>query len=61
LPWAAYDVTASLKTLDKVLAMDENNRDALAALASYLKEQGRPELAKRYEDRLRALPPPTPQ
>jgi len=59
--YSTGDVTASLKTLDKVLAMDENNRDALAALASYLKEQGRPELAKRYEDRLRALPPPTPQ
>jgi Tfp pilus assembly protein PilF len=48
-------VSASLKTLDRILAMDENNRDALAALASYLNEQGHPEQAKRYADRLRAL------
>jgi Tfp pilus assembly protein PilF/nitrate/TMAO reductase-like tetraheme cytochrome c subunit len=48
-------VTASLKTLDKILAIDENNRDALAAFASYLTEQGHPDLAKRYADRLRAL------
>lgn len=48
-------VTASLKTLDHILAIDENNRDALAALAGYLNEQGHPELAKRYAERLRAL------
>jgi Tfp pilus assembly protein PilF len=54
-------VNASLKTLDKILAMDENNRDALGALSSYLKEQGQPELAKRYEDRLRALQLQNPQ
>lgn len=53
--YSAGNVSASLKNLDKVLAMDENNRDALGAAASYLNEQGRPELAKRYEDRLRAL------
>jgi len=48
-------VSASLKTLDKILAMDENNREALAALVSYLNEQGHPDLAKRYADRLHAL------
>jgi len=59
--YSTGNVSASLKTLDKILAMDENNRDALAALASYLKEQGRPELAKRYGDRLRALQLQDPQ
>ena len=54
-------VTASLQTLDKILTMDENNRDALAALSSYLKEQGRPELAKPYDDRLRTLQLQNPQ
>jgi Tfp pilus assembly protein PilF len=53
--YSTGQVSASLKTLDKILAMDENNRDALAALASYLTEQGRPEQAKRYADRLRSL------
>src|SRR4029079_2063647 len=59
--YSTGNVNASLKTLDKILAMDENNRDALAALASYLKEQGRHELAKRYGDRLRALQLQDPQ
>jgi cytochrome c-type biogenesis protein CcmH/NrfG len=48
-------VNASLKMLERLLATDENNRDALGALASYLKEQGHPELATTYENRLRAL------
>ena len=48
-------VGAALRALDKILVMDENNREALAALAGYLNEQGHPELARRYEDRLRAL------
>ena len=59
--YSAGKVNASLKTLGKVLAMDENNRDALAALASYMKEQGHLELAQRYEDRLRSLQPRNPQ
>jgi len=59
--YSTGNVNASLRTLDKILAMDENNRDALGALASYLKEQGRPEQAKRYEDRLRALQLSNPQ
>jgi len=53
--YSTGNVTASLKTLDRILAMDENNRDALAALASYLNEQGHPDLAKRYANRLRVL------
>jgi Tfp pilus assembly protein PilF len=53
--YSTGNVSASLKALDKILTMDENNRDALAALASYLNEQGHPELAKRYADRLHAL------
>ena len=53
--YSTGNVTGSLKALDKIIAMDENNRDALTALASYLNEQGHPEQAKRYADRLRAL------
>jgi Tfp pilus assembly protein PilF len=53
--YSTGNVSASLKTLDKILAMDENNRDALAAMASYLTEQGHLEQAKRYANRLRAL------
>jgi Tfp pilus assembly protein PilF/nitrate/TMAO reductase-like tetraheme cytochrome c subunit len=53
--YSTGNVGASMKALEKLLVMDENNRDALAALASYLNEQGHPDLAKRYEDRLRAL------
>jgi Tfp pilus assembly protein PilF len=53
--YSTGNVTASLKTLDKILAMDENNREALAALVSYLTEQGHPERAKVYADRLRTL------
>ena len=55
--YSTGNVSASLKALDKILAMDENNREALGALARYLEEQGRPEQAKHYEDRLRALQP----
>ncbi len=46
---------ASLTLLDHLLALDENNRDVLAALASYHREQGDTALAKQYGDRLRAL------
>ncbi|HEV8449350.1 MAG TPA: ammonia-forming cytochrome c nitrite reductase subunit c552 [Gemmatimonadaceae bacterium] len=53
--YSAGNVNASLKMLERLLATDENNRDALGALASYLKEQGHPELATTYENRLRAL------
>jgi len=59
--YSSGNVKTSLQTLDKILTMDENNRDALAALAGYMKEQGRPELAKRYADRLRALQLQDPQ
>ena len=48
---------ASLALLDHLLALDENNRDVLAALASYHQEQGDTALAKQYGDRLRALTP----
>ncbi len=48
-------IAASLEALKKVLAIDENNRDALAALVSYLTTQGHPDLAKPYSDRLRML------
>jgi len=54
-------VSESLKTLEKILVIDETNRDALAALVNYLVAQGRPELAKQYEDRLRALQLQNPQ
>jgi Tfp pilus assembly protein PilF len=46
---------AAMVALERLLRLDENNRDVLAALASYHKEQGDTTLANRYGDRLRAL------
>jgi len=48
---------ASIAVLERLITLDENNRDVLAALASYHREQGDTALAKRYGDRLRALTP----
>ncbi len=48
---------ASIAALEHLLTLDENNRDVLAALASYHQEQGEVALAKQYGDRLRALTP----
>jgi Tfp pilus assembly protein PilF len=48
---------ASIAALEHLLTLDENNRDVLAALASYHREQGDIALARQYGDRLRALTP----
>jgi Tfp pilus assembly protein PilF len=48
---------SSIAALERLLTLDENNRDVLAALASYHREQGDIALAKQYGDRLRALTP----
>jgi tetratricopeptide (TPR) repeat protein len=48
-------VNPAIRMLNRILVTDENNRDALGALANYLLAQGRPELAKKYADKLRAL------
>jgi tetratricopeptide (TPR) repeat protein/nitrate/TMAO reductase-like tetraheme cytochrome c subunit len=48
---------ASIAVLERLITLDENNRDVLAALASYHREQGDIALAKQYGDRLRALTP----
>jgi Flp pilus assembly protein TadD len=48
---------ASIAVLERLITLDENNRDVLAALASYHREQGDTALARQYGDRLRALTP----
>jgi Tfp pilus assembly protein PilF len=48
-------VPAAIAALDRILAVDENYRDALAAMVGYLGTQGKLALAKRYSDRLREL------
>jgi predicted CXXCH cytochrome family protein len=48
---------SAIAALEHLLTLDENNRDVLAALASYHQEQGDVALARQYGDRLRALTP----
>jgi Flp pilus assembly protein TadD len=55
--YSAGKAKESIAALEHLLTLDENNRDVLAALASYHREQGDIALAKQYGDRLRALTP----
>ena len=53
--YSAGKAKSAIAALEHLLALDENNRDVLAALASYRTEQGDTAAARQYNDRLRAL------